>query len=1010
MSSSLRPGWTSKGGFQPPGPQRGPGAPPASADPSTNRRARTDTSVSNSNKFALLDEDEDANLISDDAAPAAASSGTSQQRGRSDSILSGGSSKGGRSLADLAMAASSGSAAPSSSPPKEFTTVSSASSGPRYTREKLLALRKEPESDSPPEALLAFQDSSIFSQDPQDPVCFDPFEPDKIWASSSAAKQRVKPPTAEARPSRARTTQQEANRWQRGMALPPPDKKNANANASNPDDLWDDPLTSSADNQNDDDAFGSSGLGGDDLEPFDFEKMAAASAQLEQEIKGTKDSSAKKDSVASESQRRGDVKEVNPKRPLAAAGTTIQSGSGDNVNVFEDFDDPGASPVALDDSDDLPAENQSSGNDASTQLMAMIGVQPAEKEKSQAIAKDSAETRDSNQTEDPSPSLAPWGMSLGIGGTNLTSDTGINATPSTTVPGLNLPLNPWGGTMGSQAMPAGGPINPADLQAQLRHDEMRKAREEEMRRLQQMEEARRLAIAKQQAEEHARQVAIHKQQQEQQAGVQSQVEQVLMERICAILESTWGRAGVINLIQKLHADDPRVIPLLNSPDALRALIQRNPQRAVLRNDPSLGGEIVVLQMTNSQWQEHRQAQMRIQKEEQLSMEASRVRAQMNFNAPWYYSDPQGNIQGPFGGNEMRQWLEAGYFKGDLPISQQPRGPFVPLQTIFSNLQAAFLPPHTGPSAEDIARKEAEEKRVKEEAEKKRKEEEKRQAEAAARKKAEQEARETGDVNKSSTQLKMMLGLGAADAPNESHEPVPAPKTSGNTKKGKKASKPTPEPAAPAQVSPAPAWGASPASQTIPKKSMAEIQKEEARRAAVAAMNKETTRVSSSGWANVAAKGGGSTGWNGAAAKTSPAAVMAGSSVTSLKPAQLSALSNPQASRQNQTTATVSTQPGSAAPSNSTAKAFGAQMSPDLEKWAKDQMLKLNGTDDLTLVSFCMSLTDSTEIRDYLTAYLGSTPQVNNFAGEFINRKNGKAQDEWEMTAATKKKGKKKGGR
>ena len=47
----------------------------------------------------------------------------------------------------------------------------------------------------------------------------------------------------------------------------------------------------------------------------------------------------------------------------------------------------------------------------------------------------------------------------------------------------------------------------------------------------------------------------------------------------------------------------------------------------------------------------------------------------------------------------------------------------------------------------------------------------------------------------------------------------------------------------------------------------------------------------------------------------------------------------------------------------------------MKKSAKDQMTKLNGTDDLTLVSFCMTLSDPVEIRQYLTAYLGSTPQV-----------------------------------
>ena len=86
------------------------------------------------------------------------------------------------------------------------------------------------------------------------------------------------------------------------------------------------------------------------------------------------------------------------------------------------------------------------------------------------------------------------------------------------------------------------------------------------------------------------------------------------------------------------------------------------------------------------------------------------------------------------------------------------------------------------------------------------------------------------------------------------------------------------------------------------------------------------------------------------------------------------------------------------------------MSPALEKWCKEQMMKLNGTDDLTLVGFCMTLTDPSEIRQYLTAYLGTSPQVNNFATEFINRKVGvkPAKEEWETTVTSKKKGKKKG--
>jgi len=57
----------------------------------------------------------------------------------------------------------------------------------------------------------------------------------------------------------------------------------------------------------------------------------------------------------------------------------------------------------------------------------------------------------------------------------------------------------------------------------------------------------------------------------------------------------------------------------------------------------------------------------------------------------------------------------------------------------------------------------------------------------------------------------------------------------------------------------------------------------------------------------------------------------------------------------------------------------------------------------------MTLTDPVEIKQYLTAYLGSSPQVNNFASEFIHHKNGtKPQEQWETTSSSKKGRKKKG--
>ena len=62
------------------------------------------------------------------------------------------------------------------------------------------------------------------------------------------------------------------------------------------------------------------------------------------------------------------------------------------------------------------------------------------------------------------------------------------------------------------------------------------------------------------------------------------------------------------------------------------------------------------------------------------------------------------------------------------------------------------------------------------------------------------------------------------------------------------------------------------------------------------------------------------------------------------------------------------------------------MSPDFCEWCSNQLLKINGNKDLTLVKFCTSIESASEIRETLAAYLGSTPQVSQFATEFLRRK------------------------
>jgi hypothetical protein len=78
-----------------------------------------------------------------------------------------------------------------------------------------------------------------------------------------------------------------------------------------------------------------------------------------------------------------------------------------------------------------------------------------------------------------------------------------------------------------------------------------------------------------------------------------------------------------------------------------------------------------------------------------------------------------------------------------------------------------------------------------------------------------------------------------------------------------------------------------------------------------------------------------------------------------------------------------------APSSKPAKQtsdFGDNLSPQLTEWCSSHMSKINGSTDLTLVQYCAGLDSGIEIREIIAATLGSTPQVSQFATEFIRRK------------------------
>jgi len=962
--SSLRPAWhrgSSGGGrgFQPP---------PTVA---SSRPKSVGEKKKNFNKFSALDDDEDVATMEKKAEETARrlAGGNS----RSEGLRSARPSNKGRSLADLAARA-----------PDRERSGSYGSAGDRhanghhhhveenvirYTREKLLSMRPSPASEPPNELVERLgADSCVMNEVAQDPVCWDDLDADAIW--TTVARERRASSKVEGQADGRRNSKRDSrhNRWERGVALPTQDQKKGDK-AENPTDLWDDPQATDA--AADFSAFGA--MPEDDA--FDFEKMAAATQKMDQDLCGGR-------SRASSLASADDVDalqsaKVDPKRPLASIGTTIRSG---NVNVFEDFADPAAEVKP--DQSEVGVHSGNEIENASSKLMAMIGV-----------------------SKEPEPQN-PEGWNAG----GKVDDLSVN---------VSIPLNPWGGPLlpGQDSSVAflGGASATAEME--------QKAREEEQRRIRQQQEAQRQAV------ERSRQAQL-----QQNAGLQNQVELVLMERISSFLEKSWGQADLPTILSSLQAEDPRVIGLLDSIEALKALIIRNPHRIALKPNPLFGSDMAVVVMTNAQWQQqeaakqaqarsqqqvlHRQEQQQRALNEQASLSKS-----IRPGAPWYYSDPQQNIQGPFSGEEMRQWLEAGYFKSDLPICQDQTGPFRPLLSWFPDPSVAFVQTETEKAREEAEKKAQQAQLVAQQiarAEKEAAEQARRVAEAAetermrleAAKKQEAAERESqqpaqtqksshGDVsNESSSKLKMMLGMGGS-ADERTQAAVNARSSSKNesTRKAEAPSAPTAEESETATPVPAkaavPAWGG--ASQPTSRKSMSEIQNEEARKAALAA-RQGGGRKQSSGWANIAASKG-SNGWSGNIPQQRPAMVLK---------KQVAPIHTVKPSRGVTSTSavgSVSAVPKTATSANS--DEFGANIPPALATWCKDQLMKLNGSDDLTLVSFCMTLTHADEIRQYITAYLGSSPQVNSFATEFINRKNGKTQQEQWETTATAKKGRKK---
>jgi len=485
-------------------------------------------------------------------------------------------------------------------------------------------------------------------------VCWDTFDPDEIWAEASREKRgSVTTKLANDRSTRRDVNDDEAprrgsalsssfGRWERGIALPPPEERvgrgnNRNDDAEDPNDLWDDPMASSrVAAAADFSAFG----GSLDNDPrathtndsaFDLTSFAEASLKVEGSLHrgSTDDKLDEKLSIVNVHEYISHI--VDPRRPLASKGTTIRSGSGDDVNVFEDFDDP----IELVDDALSAIKSGDESQSLSSRLMQMIGV-----------------NRDQTILTDDSR-----GHTLEIKEEVELSSMGVGNTTTFTASLHSLSKNPWG--TDSRIISSSESI---DLAARLHQLELDKKREEEKeiaRLRQEEEEKKRAAVQAQQAEMQARQQATAATQQTQ---GHSQVELILMERVCTLLENSWGRSDLVTILSSLHKEDARVVPLLSTVEALRALLSRHPRRVAQLKDPSYGTDMAVLIMTNTQFQQQQAAQdmqrRHIEQQQQLqAVAAARTKAEAEVRtreiaaktifmpeSPWYYADPQGNIQ------------------------------------------------------------------------------------------------------------------------------------------------------------------------------------------------------------------------------------------------------------------------------------------------------------------------------------------------------------------------------
>ncbi|KAG6959342.1 hypothetical protein JG688_00010110 [Phytophthora aleatoria] len=386
---------------------------------------------------------------------------------------------------------------------------------------------------------------------------------------------------------------------------------------------------------------------------------------------------------------------------------------------------------------------------------------------------------------------------------------------------------------------------------------------------------------------------------------------------------------------------------------------------------------------------------------------------------WFYLDPQGLQQGPFKTAEMREWFEAGYFKPHLPIRfalydiQNEEKRRVARETRKNDDQTGVQQeqPNAASPIKSTQKERKTEKEMDASLSKKNGKNVKAETNAWATKAPSDNSKSLKDIqqeeqremlNKMSAdqgdnanlaqmgaQLKMMLGVDstavASSAPSPPAPSAPAPAPSVATPA------PTSAPAAPA-ASP---WG-TPAAVTKSNnsKSMRDILAEEERLAQERAKANDNAPTSSH-WMNVVAG-------NKVAAATIPKP-----SRSVLGPVPASVLKSRQQIRAANGTAKPSPskvesdasfwnfgaaqsadkESASSSAQVATSNAFGLNnVSSEFMTWALKQLKTIDSNANVTLLEYCASVEDPGEIREYLAAYLGSTPRVSAFATEFIQRK------------------------